>query len=844
MNNKPIYEIHSHYAPDGRPTDISSRVVSGSWARSLDAPYGGAGFTFKCRYEEKNRLVNNGDWVVIRDPFGVAYDLFYVEKVTYKLSNLATGASTMTGSVTCTPWLGMLGKVQVVIPNRNTGVGTVIPPLEWLGGLWATAAPFWDGKLGEALTSFFTTFAKVRLPASLGGELLSECIKVVYDEDTALRYAPGLLKTMDPVYALGGLPTNVPWNFNTVSVLEAMAKMFVASPMLIEMMPYTAYGDLGTEQERSKLVANLRCRPVLVYRYRPWRTESLADAITTLEDFKYTDRQVNEARVVDPVMRPLAEVFGISDLNKLRQYDPATETLRSQIVDFVSARFSKVTWTPETAKEIPWRSVRDFTETTSDDARVNVTSVSLSPTGGSSVESWESLGLPLINRPSVEFHGARYFKPEWPYIFRSADLSKTLNGGPAEESYFVGLRSVAAQAMQWHVNAHKLGQGTFSFDPLDALYSYRFMPSGDGPLGPERILHLWSGDIFKVQIRSNLSPYMAYAHTVEHSWHTDDRGAVSLQATVSFVRGAHIADVLTNKGKVPVEIEAAFQAVVGAATSTPLRGTPRQAGTAPMSVASIIADGKEYSYPGTVYRHLLNFGPNIPSSLLPNRVLGGTFRNPANNGGRPIQSSVIHYTDGSLAATAASTQRYFQGLLDQYPNKPAVATHFIIDPDGSLTQIMDLAYLAFHAEFANSYSVGIDLQVPWSVSRGRATSIKTGTNLLWNISAPPTPGGAPWKIIGASGNEGQDIVDFFSASTPQLQTLARLLKFLNSQFGFPLNHPRGTDAPNRIKRFSRVEAEAHLVNGSVMHHLQITHNRADSVGTELRDVVFAARSLP
>ena len=547
--NKPIYEIHSHYSTDGKPTDISSRVVNGGWRRSLDAPFGGTSFQFKCRYQEKGLLVNNGDWVVVRDPFLVAYDLFYVTSVRYSYDSLDSGAGIILGNVTAIGWMDLLGRTQIFVPEGYTQtVGTVMWWREWVGKLWSTVDNY-VGALGEALREILPIVAKIRLPKSLGGEWLGDAIPVVYDEDTAKRFCPDLVRTMDPINTVGGFPTNLSFNFTHTSVLELLHKAFVASPHLIEMIPYMAYADLGTDPNRSKLSAVLKCRPVLVYRYRPWRTQALSEAATTYEDFRYTDDLVNAARVVDPLM----QVLGLPASGEWRGPDPATKGVRDKIARTLDNNFNKVTWKSEHAKQIPWKSVRGFEDETSDDSRVNVTTIRVSFVSGEGTNAWPSLGIPMMNRDSVENHGARVMQPEWPYLFGGFNPDNAKKSPEVKEAALLAMRSVAAQAMQWHVNSHKLSSGSFNFDPLDAVNNFRYLPDNQvGPARPLRVLHLWSGDIFRVDIRSNLSPYLGYVHTVTHTWSTDpSNGAVTLSAKVDFIRGAHEGDALTTKPQVP-----------------------------------------------------------------------------------------------------------------------------------------------------------------------------------------------------------------------------------------------------------------------------------------------------
>src|SRR5690348_15773233 len=62
---------------------------------------------------------------------------------------------------------------------------------------------------------------------------------------------------------------------------------------------------------------------------------------------------------------------------------------------------------------------------------------------------------------------------------------------------------------------------------------------------------------------------------------------------------------------------------------------------------------------------------------------------------------VLHITDGSSAAGAIATF-----AASQAPHR--VSAHFVIDRDGTITQLVDLRDTAWHASQCNAHSVGIE----------------------------------------------------------------------------------------------------------------------------------------
>jgi hypothetical protein len=183
-----------------------------------------------------------------------------------------------------------------------------------------------------------------------------------------------------------------------------------------------------------------------------------------------------------------------------------------------------------------------------------------------------------------------------------------------------------------------------------------------------------------------------------------------------------------------------------------------------------------------------------------------------------------------------------------YPVTNPINSHFGINPDGSVMQYMDCAIYGFHAESANAFSIGIDLIVPFSLSKNKATHLlSTDPAYPWIIRNGPAPtDGSPhpglWTLISTTGR-GVFINDFFSASFQQIMSLARLLKALSTAIGLPLTEDRNTDGPRSLRRFTTTAGLSKLVEGGVYHHCQFNSNRVDSFGTPLNEVVAIARSL-
>jgi N-acetyl-anhydromuramyl-L-alanine amidase AmpD len=106
-------------------------------------------------------------------------------------------------------------------------------------------------------------------------------------------------------------------------------------------------------------------------------------------------------------------------------------------------------------------------------------------------------------------------------------------------------------------------------------------------------------------------------------------------------------------------------------------------------------------------------------------------------GGTKIDSIVIHTTEGSYASAVAT----FKNPANQ------VSAHYIVDTNGAITQMVDLANRAWHATYYNSRSIGIEIvgfagqASTWNAQNVAAVE-KLVAWLAWKYDVPVVhPGG-------------------------------------------------------------------------------------------------------
>lgn len=876
-NTKPRYVVHSHYA---KPLDITDRVIAGAWSRSTMPPYDSASFMFKLSAKEIGTLINVGDWVVVHDPTGVAYSFSYVEKVNYTTEADNKGGVSLKGSASCISWAQLMAKPTIYVPLGGVeSVGTIYNTTDWAQVVFFFANEYIaSDPLGRALQKFHSRVATIKLPDSLGGGTIGSDIPVVYDDETVALYAPN--RVIDPIVTSSGSIGMTGANFFTTSAYEHYYRMWVPEPAMIELYP--SLEPIGGSADPSPLAAVLNARPVLVYTLKPWRSEPLEISQTTNPAMIARDSIVNGMRgalqpsglsasgqVAGAAVRGILASGGTS--NTERQVQPVTTELDTPVADrpLYSAAdiYSRITRDPVLMKIIPTDAVRGLELGYSDSERINVTTISLAPGNVNGIEALKNTGLPIINKQAVINHGARVFKPKWnfmPAIFSKDQYTGTVN------DY---LYAVAAQAMQFYANNHRLATGTLVTDPLDSTVVSRSSKEST-VFNDHRYVDLNAGEWFRVKLRPGLDEFSGYVIGMQTSWSAAPNGSVAMKTTISFCRGSALSDESVTFGKVPVDRKGSPSSPAPSPPREVTRraqaksGSPQQADDAPVAASGIMVNGNEYAYVSGVraYRHFFKFGDNYKGLVKPRLLSSNELDNPAwklsdGSNGHKINTAIIHTNDGSLSATAASLRTYFQNRINnydpvayeaaraanlKYQYEPA-NTHFCIDTDGTIFQYMDITYVAWHSGVydTNFSGIAIDLIVPkYSISREAAKTFDGALKLLargWTAREG-------WSITpaGMDSSKARVIPTFYGATPAQEVALAKLLATIATHFVFPLEHDTlGRSSYKNVVRMTASDIQsffnANSGPGGVYHHLQVLYNRTDTLGTDLAAIVELAK---
>ena len=157
-----------------------------------------------------------------------------------------------------------------------------------------------------------------------------------------------------------------------------------------------------------------------------------------------------------------------------------------------------------------------------------------------------------------------------------------------------------------------------------------------------------------------------------------------------------------------------------------------------------------------------------------------------------------------------------------------ISTHFCIDWDGTIYQMVDVMHEAWHAGVSkiNRQSVGIDFNNPVYPKYNKILIRK-------NQKERPIISG--YKI------NGWDPGKFLGFHQVQVDAYVALLASLNHHLpDFELNTPAYTGDPRDIRA---IKMEKAVEDGGVMHHAHVKKRKWDTAGIHLKECCEAAQQL-
>ena len=188
-----------------------------------------------------------------------------------------------------------------------------------------------------------------------------------------------------------------------------------------------------------------------------------------------------------------------------------------------------------------------------------------------------------------------------------------------------------------------------------------------------------------------------------------------------------------------------------------------------------------------------------------------TLRLPSTNyrevhGNRKITEIVTHW-DATLSA------KYCYNIL----KKKGISTHFCIDNDGTIYQMVDPKHKAWHAKGHNGHTIGIDLSNAYYLKYNKTYQ---------------RSGFGPRPILNST-LHGRDLGEHLGYYPEQLKAYKELLKVLTEYFDIKLKAPM---VDGKLCDTVYEPAVEKKFNGIVSHY-HLTTNKIDCAGLEIDKII-------
>lgn len=151
--------------------------------------------------------------------------------------------------------------------------------------------------------------------------------------------------------------------------------------------------------------------------------------------------------------------------------------------------------------------------------------------------------------------------------------------------------------------------------------------------------------------------------------------------------------------------------------------------------------------------------------------------------------------------------------------KRNISTHFVIDNDGTIVQLVDTNNIAWHAKGANNHSIGIDISNAYYPKY---------SNTYRKKGLPPRP------ILNDSVVHGRKLRDHLGYYPEQLHAYSALLVFLCKEYDIPFDYPKNKDGTLCTGVYN--PAVKNKFRG-VINHYNLTRNKIDTAGLKLDEII-------
>jgi hypothetical protein len=817
------------------------------------------------------RMFTPGDYTVVRDLSG--HTMAWGRVLTRRTSITRSPGGTLTNQpylVTAAGWWDYLSRTMIHALHGDTNgayaqpIGTLFPMIRWGELITDFASRNFGREMGAQLVYLFQRIARIRLPASLGGQWLGDAIPIVYDAATAARYAPRF-SNIEAVDSGNLLPDRLMAGLGSRSTTVGglLQSTFIPDPQLIELFP--ALVDGGTEPY-NELATVLGKRPVLVYRVKPWRTEPLyqntvARANYTAEDFERTityairggrgSGSVDDARAERRSQAEQVAQVRLQSRNKTREL----------LVD--QRMFTQVTLNtadPGVVVPIHEKYIVRLDGEVSDADRVNAATINVTAGGDEQIDTLESAGLPIVVNDQIEKHGLRLYKINWPLAARDMSI---------DPEYY---RTIAAQSMQFNMLNHTLEKGMLDLHFTRAVKVAEVEASdvtqAQTTFAPA--LDINPGQWFRTKI-GDLPEYMGYVESVQHTIARAPSGALSARSGASFSRG-HYVEVgdLVHTPLVPIAsrtfdvgqlatLPPGVVSAVSALLPTVIPDRPPQVRSSVTKITRPPAPTKGNYFLWQGNQFFTDFEVIHQPVDVDDPAVLPEYHYYRNMRTTMPRKCLVHINAGPLTTNASGLWTYVANGLRGASDSKGAAAHIYIDPYGKVYQFFDLAIPVAHCATpavqgaapneVNNDSIAIEFIVPAPIRVG------SGRNPLTDKQAADlyatTIGQQPWRSLDewrwmySNSIDGSDsyrtgaaLKYGFGPSLPQLRMLAPIATFLTQYLPIvraAIPNPANGDINRAARSTTPAVQLAQFRNPAYgfFHHAQLSNNRGDAAGCDL-----------
>jgi len=168
-------------------------------------------------------------------------------------------------------------------------------------------------------------------------------------------------------------------------------------------------------------------------------------------------------------------------------------------------------------------------------------------------------------------------------------------------------------------------------------------------------------------------------------------------------------------------------------------------------------------------------------------------------------------THWDVCSSAAACKRVLENR--------GISTHFVIDNDGTIIQLVDTNNVAWHAGKVNSRTIGIDISTAYYLKYQKKYTSK---------GLPPKP------VLTDSVVHGVKLKPHLGYYPEQIEAYKALISFLCAHYKIPLECPRNDEG----KLLTKVHPDAAKARfKGIVNHYNLTRGKIDAIGLKLDEIL-------